>query len=126
MFQNIQCFSFASFIDLNMGYLLIPLMEPMQKILTIVCILSMDIKQAMDIFQSRMVGIFKSMQENRPNSYMNDIFHGEGNDFSEHLAILDEILNSLKQAKMQINLEKSNLCGKTVECLVFSLAQTGH
>jgi hypothetical protein len=36
-----------------------------------------------------MVGIFQPMQENRPNLYIDDIFNGKGNGFSEHLAILD-------------------------------------
>ena len=108
MFQNICGFTFASVIDLNMGYLSIPLTEQTQKLLTIVttfgffecCVLPMGIKPATDIFQSRMVGIFQPMKENRPNPYIDNIFHGKGKDFDKHLTILDNILNHLKQAGM--------------------------
>jgi hypothetical protein len=117
-----------------MGYLSIPLTEQTQKLLTIVttfgffecCVLPMGIKPATDIFQSRMVGIFQPMQENRPNPYIDDIFHGKGKDFDEHLTILDDILDCLEHAGMQVNLDKSDLCSTTVEFLGFSLTQTGH
>ena len=75
MFQNIRGFIFASTIDLNMGYLSIPLTPDTQKLLTIVtpfgffecCVLPMGVKPATDIFQSRMVGIFISVMVNKPN-----------------------------------------------------------
>jgi hypothetical protein len=59
MFQNIRGFIFASIIDLNMGYLSIPLIEPTQKLLTIMtifgyfacCVLRMGIKPATDMSQ---------------------------------------------------------------------------
>jgi hypothetical protein len=79
----------------------------------------MGIKPATDIFQSRMVGIFQPMKENRPNPYIDNIFQGKGNDLKEHLTILDEILGHLEQAGLQVNLNKSNLCAKTVEFLGF-------
>jgi hypothetical protein len=58
MFQNIRGFIFASTIDLNMGYLSIPLTVETQKLLTIVtqfgffecCVLPIGIRPATDIF----------------------------------------------------------------------------
>jgi hypothetical protein len=58
MFQNIRGFLFASTIDLNMGYLSIPLTQETQMLLTIItpfgffecCVLPMGIKPATDIF----------------------------------------------------------------------------
>ena len=77
MFQNISGFIFASTINLNMGYLSIPLTAEMQKLLTIVtqfgffqcCELPMGVRPATDIFQSRMVGIFMSMEAMVPRDY---------------------------------------------------------
>jgi hypothetical protein len=84
LFQNIKGFEFASVVDLNMGYLSIPLTDESKALLTIVtmfgffecCVLPMGVKPGTDIFQSRMVGVFQPMRENRPKPYIGDIFHG--------------------------------------------------
>jgi hypothetical protein len=133
MFQNIRGFVFASTIDLNMGYLSIPLTEATQALLTIVTtfgffqplMLPMGARPATDIFQARMVGIFLDMQARKPSPYLDDIFHGKGNCFNSHLAILDEIFHRLENAGMQVNLTKSTLCAKEVEFLGFLLKETG-
>ena len=133
IFQDIGGFTFASVVDLNMGYLSIPLTEETKKILTIVtmfgffecCVLPMGIKPATDIFQSRMVGIFQQMGKNKPNPYIDDIFHGKGNTFERHLTILDEMFQLLEDHGMQVNLEKSKLCATEVEFLGFCVKQTG-
>ena len=82
-----------------MGYLSIPLTAKTQELLTIVtqfgffspCVLPIGVRPATDIFQSRMVGIFMSMEADKPNPYIDDIFHGKGDDFDSHLNILNEI-----------------------------------
>ena len=82
-----------------MGYLLIPLTAKTKELLTIVtqfgffecCVLPMGIRPATDIFQSIMVGIFMSMEADKPNPYLDGIFHGKGSDFDSHLSILNEI-----------------------------------
>jgi hypothetical protein len=52
------------------------------------------------------------MQQNKPNPYINDIFHGKGQDYDSHLNILGDIFTWLLEAGMQVNLSKSNLCAK--------------
>eukprot|EP00804_Cyclotella_cryptica_P020628 CCRYP_003439-RA/>CCRYP_003439-RA protein AED:0.68 eAED:0.68 QI:0/0/0/0.5/0/0/2/0/218 len=126
MFQNIQGFIFASTIDLNMGYLSILLTAKTKESLTIVtqfgffewCVLPMGIRPVTDIFQSRMVGIFMSMEANKPNPYLDDIFHGKGSNVDTHLSILNEIFQRLKDAGMQVNLTKSTLCAKELKYMV--------
>jgi hypothetical protein len=133
IFQDIRGFKYATVIDLNMGYLSIPLTEKAKELLTIVtnfgffkcCVLPMGIKPATDIFQSRMVGLFQSMQESKPKPYIDDIFHGKGNTFNEHLSILDEICTRLEEAGMQANLDKSKLCAIEVDHLGFTLQKHG-
>ena len=120
---SIRGFNLASVIDLNMGYLSTPLTEESKKLLTIVTpfgfyecqVLPMGVMPATDIFQSRMVDIFAAMIEDEPDPYIGDILQCQGANFEEHLAGLDEILRRLKEAGMQVNLNKSSLCAEEVE-----------
>jgi hypothetical protein len=70
----------------------------------------MGIRPATDIFQSRMVSIFQPMKANKPNPYIDDIFHGKGQDYNSHLHILGDIFTPLLEAGMQVNLSMSKLC----------------
>ena len=116
-----------------MGRLSIPLDEAARKLLTIVfsfgyfecLVLPQGVKSATDIFQARMVGIFASMQMNRPCPYLDDIFHYKGETFDECLQILDEVFEQLSAAGMQVNLEKSYIMTIQVELLGFILTRTG-
>ena len=65
------------------------------------------------------------MQSNKPNPYIDDIFHNKGHDFKSHLTILDEIFQRLKDAGIQVNLVKSTFCSKEVEFLGFLLKEMG-
>ena len=85
----------------------------------------MGVKPATDIFQSQILGVFQPMRENRPKPYIDDIFHGKGKTFIEHLNILDETFQRHEDAGMQVNLNKSKLCAREVEFLRFLLKQGG-
>ena len=112
-----------------MGYLSILLTESSKKIFTIVfpfgyfeCqVLPQGAKPTTDIFQSRMVGMFASMQGNRPYPYLDDIFHHKSNTFDECLGILTEIFERLGKHGMQVNLKKSELMAETPTLLGFEL-----
>ena len=115
MFQEIYGFHLASIIDLNMGYLSIALTKETAKLLTVVTtfgvfgcvVLPMGVKPATDISQARMVSVFMSMPKDRPKRYIDDIFHGKGSSFNEHLEILAEIFRLLRLSGMQVNLDMS-------------------
>ena len=135
MLTSVGGFTFASSIDLNMGYLSIPLDEASRKILTIVSlegffeclVLPMGVKPATDIFQSRMVATFSHMDESRkPNPYLDDILHTKGESFDEHLNILDEILGVLEDSGFQVNADKSALIALGLEFLGFWLSRDGY
>ena len=121
----------ASVIDLNMVYLSIPLCKKSRKPLAITtqyrffesCVLPMGIKPASDIFQSWMAGVFQPMENRRPTPFIDGIFHGKGNMFEEHLTILAENFWCLLDSGMQVNLDKSTLCTKSVKFLGFDLGQ---
>ena len=61
---------------------------------------------------------------NKPNPYIDNIFHGKGRGFDSQLVILDEIFQRLKDNGIQVNLNKSELCLFKVEFLGFCLKQT--
>jgi hypothetical protein len=92
---SIKGFTYASSLDLNMGYPSILLDKEAQSILTIItpfgayqCLtLPMEVMSALDIFQARMVDLFASMGKNRPYPYIDDILHFKGDMFEEHLRL---------------------------------------
>ena len=121
--QDSSGFTLASVVGLNMGYLSILLCADSRKLTSLHSMVSLkvvyyqvDIKPVSDIFQSHMVGVFQPMTIRQPRPYINDIFHGKGNTFKEHLTVLDE-------TRMQVNLEKSTLCSKSVEFQGFNVGQ---
>ena len=118
-------FLYATGLDLNMGYLSIPLSEHARKILTVVMpfrffqclVLPMGVTPATDIFQARMVSVLASMRENKPSLYIDDILLTKGRTFEEHLQLLATCLRLLMEAGMQVNATKSNFCQKSLEFL---------
>ena len=135
LLTSIGGFNRASNLDLNMGYMSMPLTPFARKLLTVVmpfgfyecCVLPMGVLPATDKFQARMVGLFAPMIiSERPDPYIDDILHTKGKDFGEHLEILDKILERLEASGMQINLKKSTLCARTLEFLGFQLESTGY
>lgn len=50
------------------------------------------------------------MKENKPNPYIDNIFHGKGTAFDDYLTILNEIFQHLKDDGMPVNINK----GKSV------------
>ncbi len=131
---SIKGFLYATSIDLNMGYLLIPLNDEARKILTIVmpfgaykCLtLPIGVMPALDLFQARMVHIFAGMDERRPFPYIDDILNFKGDTFEQHLSILEEILGLIGKNGLQISAEKSHFCQESVEYLGFQLIWTGY
>ena len=90
---SIKGFTYATSIDLNMGYPSIPLNNESKKILTIVmpfgafeCLtLPMGVMPASDLFQARKVHTFAEMGDQRPFPYIDDILHFKGATFKEHI-----------------------------------------
>jgi hypothetical protein len=81
IFHSIGGFTWATSLDLNMGYLHIRLSQASQELLKIVMpfgfysytVLPMGVMPVTDIFQSRMVSIFADMGPEKPIPYTNDI-----------------------------------------------------
>ena len=106
---SIKGFTYASSLDLNMGYPSILLNDKAKSILTITpfgayeCLtLPMGVMPASDIFQAQMVNLFANMGKNRPYPYIDDILHFKGNALEEHIEILGQILMLLTSMGMQV------------------------
>ena len=84
--QEISGFMLASVVDLNMGYLSIPLCTESRKLLTNTthygfidsCVLPMGIKPASNIFQLCMVGVFQPMTVGKPRAIYQRHLQWEG------------------------------------------------
>ncbi len=109
-------FTWATSLDLNMGYLHIRLSQASQELLTIIMpfgfysctVLPIGVIPATDIFQSRMVSIFMDMGPEKPIPYIEDIIHLKGAIFKLHLDILDKIFQHLGKACMQVNADMNS------------------
>ena len=102
-------FKYATHINLNRGYLSIPLDKKTRNILNIVMpfrffecqVLPMGINSASDLFQARTVGLFQGMGETKPSPFIDDIIHTKGDRYESHLDICDKILTCLEVGGMQ-------------------------
>ena len=99
-------FVYAMNLNMNMGYMSMPLNKYSRNILTLIMplglfkclVLPEGISPAIDTYQGQMSSLFTNMQPNDPKTYLSDILHMKGSTFQKHLAILDEILTWLKKA----------------------------
>lgn len=132
---GIQGFSFATKINLNIGYQALHLDNYAKSILQIIFpfgvyeyqVLPMGVKPATDLFQSRIVQLFAQMKkEERPMCYIDDILHVTCGSFEEHLRILKIILRLLSEVGMQVNAKKSEWCKNEIAYLGFTITPTRY
>jgi hypothetical protein len=134
IFHLIGGFTWATSLNLNMGYLHIRLSQASQEPLTIVMplgfysctVLPMGVMPATDIFQSRTMPIFADMGPEKPIPYINYIIHSKGATFKPHLEIYDNIFQRLGKAGMQVNADKSKFFSQALKFLEFTLTPTGY
>jgi hypothetical protein len=118
-------FTFASALDLNMGYYHIKLDADTQKLCTIVFPwgkytykgLTMGIKIAPDIFQNFMSKLVQDMEYVK--TYLDDllILTTRNNSFKDHLLKLEMVLARLSTAGMRVNISISKFFAEHIEYL---------
>ncbi len=94
IFHGMEKFQYATTLDLNMGYYLMPLSEQSKQLCTTVLLwglyrynaLPMGIKPAADIFQERMSHLFSDLRQ--VVAYMDDLKALGFKDFDDHLALI--------------------------------------
>jgi dihydroorotate dehydrogenase len=112
--KSMEGFTFATALDLNMGYYHIKLDANTQKLCTIIfpwgkykyTRLPMEIKIAPDIFQNVMTKLTQDMEYVK--AYLDHLLILINTSFNDHLTKLEMVLARLSTAGMRINDSKSN------------------
>ena len=129
--QEMEGFTYATSLDLNMGYYTIRLDADAQKLCTIILPwgkysymrLPMGIAGSPDIFQEKMSGLMESLEFVR--TYLDDLLILTKSTFDDHLIKLRQVLDRLKQAGLRINCAKSIFASDEIEYLGYILTRDG-
>jgi hypothetical protein len=129
--QEMEGFTYATALDLNMGYYTIRLDGDAQKICTIIVPwgkysylrLPMGISRAPDIFQEKMSGLMEQLEYIRV--YIDDLLIITRASYDDHLSKLREVLRRLQKAGLRVNAPKSTFATHEVEYLGYVLTRHG-
>ena len=114
--QEMEGFTYATALDLNMGYYTIRLDPTAQRICTIILPwgkysylrLPMGMSGSPDIFQEKMSDLMRTLEYVRKYRY--DLLIITGGSFDDHLSKLQVVLGRLHDAGLRVNAVKSNFC----------------
>ena len=129
--QELEGFTFATALDLNMGYYTIRLDPDSSKICTIIfpwgkysyLRLPMGISGSPDIFQAKMMELMATLEFVR--AYIDDLLCITKGTLDDHLAKLELVLSRLQDANLKVNARKSNFCAIETEYLGYILSRDG-
>ena len=129
--QQLKGFTYATALDLNMGYYHIRIDAKAQDMCTIIFPwgkysyqrLPMGICGAPDIFQGCMSELMEDLMYVR--AYLDDLLIITSGSLSEHLAKLDIVLSRLRDAGLKVNALKSFFCTEETEYLGYILTRDG-
>jgi hypothetical protein len=121
--QEIEGFSYATTLDLNMGYYNIRLDPDASKICTVIFPwgkysykrLPMGIAGSPDIFQKKMLELMDSLEFVRV--YLDDLLCVSKLSLEDHLDKLEVVLWQLCDAELKVNGAKWTFCALEIECL---------
>ena len=129
--QELEGFTFATALDLNMGYYTIRLDPDASRICTIIFPwgkysykrLPMGIAGSPDIFQAKMSELMATLEFVR--TYLDDLLCITKGDLEDHLAKLKKVLTKLQDAGLKVNADKSKFCALETEYLGYILTRDG-
>jgi hypothetical protein len=129
--QEIEGFSYATALDLSMGYCTFRLDPDASKVCTInfpwgkysYKQLPMGIAGSSDIFQGKMLELIESLEDER--AYLDDLLCISKLSLEDHLEKLEEVLRQLCNAGLKVNAAKSTFCALEIEYLGYVLARDG-
>jgi hypothetical protein len=127
--QEIEGFSYATALDLNMGYYTIRLDPDASKICTIIFLwgkysykrLPMGIAGSPDIFQGKMSKLMEFLEFVR--AYLGNLLCISNLSLEDHLEKLKEVLRRLCDAELKVNAAKSIFCALEIEYLGYVLTK---
>ena len=131
MLQDIQHFTYATAIDLIMGFYNVRLTQAASRLCTTVLPwgtyqylrLPMGVTNSPDIFQARMADLFHDVPYVR--IYIDDLLILTNGPYEDHLEKLQVVLERLQKAGLKINLPKCHIAKQEVEYLGYWLTPTG-
>jgi transposase InsO family protein len=131
MIRTMEGFTFATALDLNMGYYHIKLDADAQKLCTIIFPwgkykykrLPMGIKIAPDVFQNVMSKLTQDLEYVK--TYLDDLLILTNNNFADHLTKLEMVLARLSTAGMRVNASKSKFFTEQIEYLGYWITRKG-
>ena len=131
VFQEIEGFSFATTLDLNMGYYTIRLDPDASRVCTIIFPwgkysykrLPMGIAGSPDIFQEKMADLMATLEFVK--TYLDDLLIISTGSLEDHLEKLTEVLSRLQDAGLKINADKSKFCALETEYLGYVISRDG-
>jgi hypothetical protein len=129
--QELEGFTYATTLDLNMGYCTISLDQDALKICTIIFPwgkysykrLPMGIAGSPDIFQEKISNLMATLEFFQ--TYLNDLLIITKESLEDPLEKLSMVLTRLQDASLKINADKSNLCRLETESLGYILTRDG-
>ena len=129
--QEMEGFTYATALDLNMGYYTIRLDGDAQKICTIILPwgkysymrLPMGIAGSPDIFQEKMTGLMQELDYVR--AYIDDLLIITKSSYEDHIAKVKQVLLRLREANLRVNVEKSTFVTTEIEYLGYILSRGG-
>ena len=121
--QELEGFTYATALDLNMGYYTIRLDPDASRICTIIFPwgkysykrLPMGVAGSPDIFQAKMLELMAALEFVR--TYLDDLLCITKGSLEDHLEKLRLVLTRLQDAGLKVNAKKSNFCAHETEYL---------
>jgi hypothetical protein len=112
--QELEGFTFATALDLNMGYYTIRLDPDASRICTVILPwrkysykrLLMGIADSPDIFQSKMLELMEDLENIQ--AYLDDLLCISRSSLEDHLEKLEEVLRCLCNAGLKVNAKKQH------------------
>jgi hypothetical protein len=129
--QELEGFTYATALDLNMGYYTIRLDPNAVEMFTIIfpwgkysyLRLPMGYAGSADIFQAEMMNLMEGIEYVR--AYIDDLLVITRGSLEDHLEKLREVLRRLRDAGLKVNAAKSFFCTYDIEYLGYILTRGG-
>ena len=131
MLLNLEGFTYATALDLNMGYYHVRLDPDSRKLCTIILPwgkyeyqrLPQGICNGPDIFQEKMAELFDGMEFVR--AYIDDLLVLTKGDYADHLQKLEEVFLRIQEAGLKVNAPKSFFARGELEYLGYMITRDG-
>jgi hypothetical protein len=131
MLQELEGFTYATVLDLDMGYYTIRLDPMAVEMCTIIfpfgkysyLRLPMGMSSSADIFQAEMMDLMETLEYVR--AYIDDLLCITRESLEDHLDKLEEVIKRLRNAGLKVNVAKSFFCTHENKYLGYMLTRGG-